>query len=249
MKLFRTLFLVLGLVLPASAAEAPRLVMFVGVDVSGSFLEGKHYEDSLEFMAHYLYGHLNGSDGLEVPHSLFVGSLGGTKGGEPKTFYPIQTFQHASIQEIRAQLKEMFPRSKANPITDYNAFFEHIAETLKNRKLILKPVSIVLLSDGRPDFPGVKGEAAFRKLNFQPLEMLSRNVTVRLLYTDAVTGGHWQNKIPRKRVKVWTQDANVMKSWKDEKIFLPGKPFAKQKRFFDWVKDNVDFGVRAQRVD
>src|SRR4051812_17769433 len=67
--------------------------VFVGIDISGSFLRGKFYDDALDFMARCLYAHLKGRGGLEVPHSLFVGTIGGVKQGEPKTFYPIQTFE------------------------------------------------------------------------------------------------------------------------------------------------------------
>jgi len=56
------------------------------------------------------------------------------------------------------------------------------------------------------------------------------------------------NPDPR-RVKVWTQDAVVMVSWKDPKILLPETPMAEQTHFLAWVKDNVDFGVRARRVN
>ncbi|MGH8015591.1 MAG: hypothetical protein ACREBV_05325, partial [Candidatus Zixiibacteriota bacterium] len=82
----------------------------------------------------------------------------------------------------------------------------------------------------------------------RPLEKLSRSVTIRLLYTDAVVGKDWQTKVPRSRVKIWTQDAVVLATWKDPKIFAPGRPLEKQDKFFEWVKDNVDFGVRAHRV-
>jgi hypothetical protein len=74
-------------------------------------------------------------------------------------------------------------------------------------------------------------------------------VTVRLLYTSAVVGKNWQTEVPRKRVKVWTQDADVMVAWKDPKIMLPEAGFEEQPHFFDWVADNVDFGVRARRVN
>ena len=37
-----------------------RLIMFVGVDISGSFLKGKYFDDSIHFLAHYLYAHLKG---------------------------------------------------------------------------------------------------------------------------------------------------------------------------------------------
>jgi hypothetical protein len=40
-----------------------------------------------------------------------------------------------------------------------------------------------------------------------------------------------------------------MVSWKDTNIMLADTPFEKQKRYFNWLKDNVDFGVRARRID
>jgi plasmid replication initiation protein len=111
----------------------------------------------------------------------------------------------------------------------------------------MRPISIVMISDGIPD---VNSEEVtdIRSINVQPLERLARSTTIRLLYTDPVTGKGWQTRVKRQRVKIWTQDAEVMKAWKDSTIMVPGKPLEEQSRFFDWVKDNVDFGVRSRRV-
>ncbi|MBN2424733.1 MAG: hypothetical protein JXR46_05690 [Calditrichaceae bacterium] len=228
----------------------PRLSLFIGVDISGSFIKGPYFNDSINFLAHYIYAHLNGLGGLEVPSVMFVGSIGGAKKNEPKTFHFMQQFENKSIEEIKAELKIIFPKNVSNPFTDFNAFFEQIAMTVQERNLILKPISIVMISDGIPD---VKNEVTqkpdFRSLNFKPLELLSRNITVRLLYTDAVVGRSWKTDIPRKRVKVWTQDATAMVSWKDASTLDPNKPFEEQDRFFRWIKDQVDFGVRSQRIN
>ena len=226
----------------------PRLCMFVGLDISGSFMQSKYFDDSIDFMAHYLFTHLNGLGGAEMPHSLFVSSIGGAKADEPKTFFPIHTFQNKSIEEIRAKLKEIFPKRIQNPYTDYNAFMEQVALTVKNKNLVLRPISIVMISDGIPDVKK-DGKTDFRSIILQPLETLSRSVTIRLLYTNAVVGKNWQTKVKRKRVKVWTQDAEVMVSWKDNNIMLADSSFEKQERFFTWLKDNVDFGVRSRRID
>jgi len=222
--------------------------MFVGLDISGSFLKGQYFDDSIDFMAHYLYTHLNGLGEAEIPLSLFVSSIGGAKEDEPKTFFPIQTFQNKSITEIRAKLKEIFPRDIENPYTDYNAFMEQVALTVKNKNLVLRPISIVMISDGIPDVKK-DGKTDFRSIVLDPLETLSRSVTVRLLYTNAVVGKNWQTKVKRKRVKVWTQDAEVMVSWRDSNIMQPDSTFENQDRFFAWLDDNVDFGVRARRID
>ncbi|HEM49508.1 MAG TPA: hypothetical protein ENO27_04785, partial [Caldithrix sp.] len=97
----------------------PRLSMFIGVDISGSFIKGKYFDDSIDFLAHYIYAHLNGLGGLDVPSVLFVGSIGGEKKDEPKTLYPISDFENKSIEEIKMQLKKSFPKNKFNPFTDY----------------------------------------------------------------------------------------------------------------------------------
>jgi hypothetical protein len=223
--------------------------VFIGLDISGSFLRSKYFDDSLEFLSNYIYGHMKGKRGLEVPHSLFVGTIGGVKPGEPKTFYPIQTFENSSVTEIHAKLKQLFPKNKENPFTDFNAFFEQIANLVQTKKLILKPISIVLVTDGKPDLGGKNNDERFRAIDIKPLEKLSRNVTIRVIYTDAVTGQKWVTKIPRRRIKFWTQDAAVMVGWKDPKIMLPGTSIDDQARFYDWVKDNVDFPARLMRVD
>ena len=226
----------------------PRLSMFVGVDISGSFINSKYFDDSINFLANYLYAHLNGHGGLEVPNVLYVSSIGGAKANEPKTFFPIQTFEHKSVDEIRSKLREIFPKKVMNPFTDYNAFFEQVALTVRNKNLVLRPISIVMLSDGKPDVK-TNGKTDFNSIIVKPLEQLARSVTIRLLYTDAVVGRDWQTKVKRRRVKIWTQDAEVMVSWRDPNIMLPGLNFAEQELFFDWLKDNVDFGVRSRRVD
>ncbi|MEJ2536633.1 MAG: hypothetical protein P8048_06225 [Calditrichia bacterium] len=231
-----------------SNSANPRLSMFVGLDISGSFLKGGNFDDSMNFLAHYLYAHLNGIGGLEVPNVLFVSSIGGARENEPKTFFPKQTFENKSVEEIAEKLREIFPKSVSNPFTDYNAFFEQVALTVRNKNLVLRPISIVMISDGIPDVER-EGKTDFKSIVVRPLEQLARSVTIRLLYTNAVVGRDWQTKVPRQRVKIWTQDAQVMVSWKDPSIMLPDTAFEKQERFFAWIKDNVDFGVRSRRVD
>lgn len=226
----------------------PRLVMFIGIDVSGSFMNSGYFDDSIDFLAHYLYAHLNGLGDLRVPRVLFVSSIGGAEANEPKTFYPIQTFQNKSVEEISRTLHEMFPREDPNPFTDYNAFLEQIALMVRTKNLLMRPISIVMVSDGKPDVTN-NGATDYRSIDVSPLERLTRSITIRLLYTNPVVGNNWLTKVPRRRVKIWTQDANVMSTWDDSTLFVPTEPMAKQNRFLAWVKDNVDFGVRAHRVD
>jgi len=238
----------------AAASSSPtakpgRLVLFIGVDISGSFMDGRYFDDSIEFLARYIHAHLNGLGGMEIPNAMFVGSIGGVNKGEAKTLFPIQTFQDRTVEEIESQLRVIFPRKKENPFTDFNAFFAQVAEMVDAKKLILKPISIVLLTDGKPDLGGASRSEKFRGIRLKPLENLSRNITLRVLYTDAVTGKGWRDEVPRKRVKVWTQDAIVMAEWKDPKTLIPGRVSAAQQKFFSWVKDNVDFQPRLRRVD
>jgi hypothetical protein len=40
-----------------------RLVMFIGVDISGSFKDGRYFDDSIHFLARYIYAHLKGYEG------------------------------------------------------------------------------------------------------------------------------------------------------------------------------------------
>ncbi len=226
----------------------PRLSLFIGIDVSGSYIESGHFDESISFLANYIYAHLNGLGELEEPNELFVSSIGGAKPGEPKSFYPIHVFENKSVEEIEEQLREYFPKEKQNDLTDFNAFFNQVAQTIRNKNLVLRPVSVVMVSDGVPDIKN-NGETDFRSIDLSPLERLSRNVTIRLLYTDPVTGENWQTEIPRRRVKIWTQSAEVMTTWNDSTIFMPDSTLAQQERWLNWTKDNVDFGIRARRVD
>jgi hypothetical protein len=231
-----------------SGQQKPRLSLFIGVDISGSFIKSGYFDESLDFLSHYIYAHLHGIDKLEKPNVLFVSSIGGARPGEAKTFYPIQIFENKSVDEIDAKLHELFPKDKQNDFTDFNAFFEQVAQTIRNKNLVLRPVSVVMVSDGIPDIKK-DGHTDFCSLKLHPLERLSRNITIRLLYTDPVTGNKWETVVPRRRVKIWTQDAKVMTSWNDSTIYIPGEPIGQEKRWIGWVKDNVDFGVRARRVD
>lgn len=247
-----TTSLLLALVLWGCSLEGkpkPRLSLFIGVDVSGSYVNSGHFDESISFLANYIYAHLNGMGELEKPNELFVSSIGGAKPGEPKSFYPIHVFENKSVEGIEKKLREYFPKEKQNDLTDFNAFFEQIALTIRNKSLVLRPVSVVMLSDGVPDVTNKEGKTDFRSIDFSPLERLSRNITIRLLYTDPVTGKNWQTEIPRRRVKIWTQSADVMTTWNDSTIFMPDSTLAKQDRWLEWTKDNVDFGVRARRVD
>jgi hypothetical protein len=223
-------------------------VVFIGMDISGSFKSTPHYEDSIKFISHYIYARVRAMGDLKPIGSLFVGSIGGAKVGEPKTFYPIQMFQYKSIPEIEKQLHEIFPSKVTNKFTDFNAYFEQVATFMRNKKLLMKSTDIILLSDGVPDAPTPEGKTNYKMIDLKPFENLSRKITLRVLYTSAEVGMNWQETVPRKRVRVWTQDAAVMNSWKAPDIMLKDLPLEKQERWFKWVKDNVDFPVKGKKV-
>lgn len=232
---------------PAANARQARSTLVIGIDVSGSFRETGNYDDAIDFAAHYLYGHLAGLGELRVPSAVFVGSIGGVRAGEPKSFQPIHAFQGKTVPEIAAQLREFFPPE--DTFTDFNAFFGRVATLVKRQGLILAPLSVVVLSDGIPDASGRNpGDvtSAYSKIDLGPLEYLSRNVTVRLLYASPTASVAWERDIERRRVRIWTVDEQVMGGWKEQ--VEADRPVQAQEDLWGWIEDNVDFRVRSRRL-
>jgi len=108
----------------------------------------------------------------------------------------------------------------------------------------------VLLSDGVPDIaPGTRlgaGETPYTRIDLTPLEYLSRSVTVRLLYASPTVGEDWKRKVRRKRVRLWTEEAQVMRGWHMQ--VQPDVPLEHQATLWKWVQDNVDFRVRTTNL-
>jgi hypothetical protein len=225
--------------IPEETAQEPRMSLFVGIDVSGSFQNTGNYNDALRFAAHYIYGHLKGLGELEEPAVLFVGSIGGEQPGEAKSFHPIHDFQGKSVDQIDADLHAWFESGEA--FTDFNPFFERVATFVKRQNLTLKPLTVVVFSDGVPD---VGADDRFSRISLEPLEFLSRNVTVRLLYVSPTVAVSWEQEIERRRVRMWTVDDEVMRGWRSQ-IEL-GLPVDRQERLWTWIKENVDFRARRQ---
>ena len=121
----RAALLALGLVAfackPPTNARAPRNTLVVGLDISGSFRKSGQFDDALRYAALYIYGHINAMGGLKQTTDVFVGSLGGERVGQPKTFHPIQDLTGKTPAQIEADLRAWFPED--DPITDFNAFF------------------------------------------------------------------------------------------------------------------------------
>ena len=222
--------------------------MVIGIDVSGSFRDSKLYDDAVDFASQYIVAHLQGAGGLKVPTALFVGSIGGSRVGEPKAFHPINDFQGLTADQVAADIRSWFPPT--DEWTDFNTFFGRVAGIVKERGLILAPLNVVVLSDGVPDLPPgthlTKGETPYQRIDLQPLEYLSRSVTVRLLYASPTVGDEWKRQVKRKRVRMWAEEGQVMTGWPAQ--FKAGLPIDQQTDFLKWVRDNVDFRVRGGNI-
>src|SRR6266850_3757469 len=201
-----------------SSERKPRTTLFIGVDTSGSFQRSGSYNDAMTFLAYYIYGHLHELGGLDRPRELFVGSIGGEKPNEPKAFHPIQDFSDKSVQEIEKDLRTWFVSSDA--LTDFNPFFKQVSRIVKERNLVLAPITLTVVTDGVPDFSVPRAKAGslavYKKLDLTPLEYLSRRMSVRLAYVSPQVGKNWRELVPRQRVRLWTVDAEIMKGWKDQ---------------------------------
>jgi hypothetical protein len=234
----------LALAAPAAAQTGERTVrpaIFIGIDTSGSF-KTAGYEDAQSFLAHYIYGHLKGLGGLARPRELFVAGIGGNEVDQAKSFHPIHDFVDKDIEQIEADLKRWFPPRDA--ITDFNTFFRSVARIAKERGLLLAPVSVVMVSDGVPDIPGVHWDSpiSYSKVELAPLEYLSRNVTMRLVYASPPVGDKWRRLVPRNRVRFWAVDQEVMRGWRSN--LEPDAPPSRQGRLWKWIRENVDYRVR-----
>lgn len=232
-----------GAAAPASGTRVARSTLVVGIDVSGSFESRGRYESSIDFAANYLYAHIHGLGGLKQPTAVFVGSVGGEKPGETKSFQPIHTFQNMSVAEIAAYLRKEYPSNDG--LTDFNPFFERVATLVKRQNLVLSPLNIVMLTDGLPDNPSEKNDSLskYKKIDVSGLEYLSKNTTVRVLYPRPTVAVHWEKLVPRRRVRMWTVDDEVMATWKSH--YHQGTPPEDQAELWKWISDNVDFRVRS----
>jgi len=232
---------------PGEGTRQARSTLVIGIDVSGSFQARGHYDDAIDFAARYLYGHLNGLGDLRVPSAVFVGSVGGARVGEPKSFQPMHAFRGKTVDEIAAQLREFFPPEDA--FTDFNAFFGRVATLVKRQGLVLAPLDVVVFSDGIPDRTrnsSTDTTDAYAGIDVSPLEYLSRSVTVRLLYGSPTTSVAWERQIQRQRVRMWTVDDQVMSGWHDQADRYA--PMDAQDQLWRWIGDNVDFRVRSRRL-
>ena len=54
---------------------------------------------------------------------------------------------------------------------------------------------------------------------------------------------HWEKRVPRRRVRMWTVDDEVMATWR--KHYRAGETPEDQTELWKWISDNVDFRVRS----
>jgi hypothetical protein len=230
----------------ADGARVARSTLVIGIDVSGSFKGRGRYESAIDFTANYLFAHLHGLGGLKQPTAVFVGSFGGEKPGETKSFQPIHTFQKMSVAEIAAFLRKEYPSNDG--LTDFNPFFARVATLVKRQNLVLSPLNIVMLTDGLPDTPSEKNDSLskYKKINVSGLEYLSKNTTIRVLYPRPTVAVHWEKRVPRRRVRMWTVDDEVMATWRSH--YRAGATPDNQGELWKWISDNVDFRVRSGGV-
>jgi hypothetical protein len=242
--------LILGAVALAACAPAQnsarvaRSTLVVGIDVSGSFKD--NYESSVDFAANYIYARIHGLGGLRKPTAVFVGSIGGDKPHETKSFQPIHTFQNMTVADIADYLRKEYPARDG--FTDYNPFFVRVATLVKRQNLVLSPIDVVLFTDGLPDTPSEKGDSLskYKKIKLDDLEYLSKTVTVRVLYPRPTIAVHWERQVPRHRVRMWTVDDEVMNTWRNH--YRDGATPEHQTALWKWIADNVDFRVRSVGV-
>src|SRR2546423_13477738 len=140
----------------ADGARVARSTLVIGIDVSGSFKSRDRYDNAIDFAANYLYAHIHGLGGLKQPTAVFVGSFGGEKPGETKSFQPIHTFQNMSVAQIDAFLRKEYPSNDG--LTDFNPLFARVGTPVKRQNLVLSPLKIVMLTDGLPATPAEKNE-------------------------------------------------------------------------------------------
>ncbi len=228
------------------AARVARNTLVIGIDVSGSFQRDGRYDSSIDFIANYLYAHLHGLGGLKQPSAVFVGSIGGEKPFETKSFQPIHTFQKMSVAEIAAYLRREYPARDG--LTEFNPFFDRVATLVTRQNLVLSPINVVLLTDGLPDTPAAKGDSLgpYKKIDLSKLEYLSKSVTLRLLYPSPTIAVRWERQVPRRRVRIWTVENEVMQTWRRQ--YREGTRPSEQAALWKWIGDNVDFPVRAIAV-
>jgi hypothetical protein len=230
--------LLLGVLVGDSDARdrRPRESVFIGLDTSGAFYRAGH-DDALGFLAHYIYGHLNGLGGLSTPLDVFVGAIGADDSDDA-------TLAGKTIPQIEQTLRQRFPPT--DTLSHFNVFFRRVARIAAERNLVGRPISVVLITEGLPDVaagsPALGAAGAYRQIDLGPLEYLAPRVTVRLAYASPPVAERWRTLVPRQRVRLATVSHELMKQWRTQ--VRPNAAPEEQEPLWQWMRDNVDVRVR-----
>ena len=238
-------FLLISCNFTAGKKRTQKNTLFVGIDVSGSFASSKSFRKGITYLSYYIYGHLQGQGDLTRPTDLYVGGIGGDEKEEPQAFFPIHDFDGLSPAKIEEKLAKEFSSQRDN-LTDFNTFFLRIKTMVKQKNLVLSPISIVMLTDGVPEVAKGKTKKAIKqaysKINLSHLEYLARNISIRILYASPKVGNNRRNYVPTNRIKIWTIEPETMNGWKDQ-LARNGKT-----GLWKWTKDNVDLRIRSRGI-
>lgn len=239
---FILLFLLFSCQFEQTKNQTQRSTIFVGIDVSGSFTKTKKFKDGMKFLGQYIEGHLKGEGGLSVPVDLYIGGIGGNSKEDPQDFYPVHEFRGLSAKEIESKLNKEFSHQKDN-LTDFNTFFKRIKTMVKQKNLFMAPIDVIMITDGVPEIAGRSKLAikqGYSNINLSPLEYLTRNINIRILYTGPKVGNNWRKYVPTKKIKIWTVEPNVMYGWQGQ-LTRHGKV-----GLYTWVRDNIDLKIRSR---
>ena len=102
-----------------------------------------------------------------------------------------------------------------------------------------------MITDGVPEIAGKSKKAikqAYGKIDLKPLEYLTRNINIRILYAGPRVGNHWRKYVPTRRIKVWTVEPRVMYGWTDQ-VQRNGI-----KGLHKWIMDNVDLRIKSKGI-
>src|SRR5207244_5464574 len=117
------------------------------------------------------------------------------------------------VRQIETDLRKWFPPTAT--LTDFNVFFQQIARTVKERNLVLAPITVIVVSDGIPDVRDgtIKSgsPASYQQIDLSPLDYLSKNVTVRLVYASPKVGDNWGKLVRRDRLRLRAVEQEGMK--------------------------------------
>lgn len=196
----------------------------------------------MKFLGQYISAHLENQGGLAKPVDLYVGGIGGNREEDPQDFFPIHDFVGLTPSAIESKLLQEFAKKRDN-LTDFNTFFKRISSLIKQKNLVLAPLDVIMITDGVPEVADQSSTSllqAYKKIDLSPLENITRNVNIRMLYSGPRVGELWRKYVPTKRIKIWTVEPNVMFGWNNQ-ISRNGS-----EGLYTWIRDNIDLRIKSR---